>query len=194
MRGAKNIKRQAILDAAYRAFTLYGFKRTSMDDIAHQTGVSRASLYSHFANKEEIFRSLSVVLHEEALGNAEQCLKDGSASLADRIQGALAAKLGRLHSIVAESPHGAEIIDENSRLCGDIESSSSARLRAILVAALKAGAASGEINLKGAGLTPASAAELLQLSAAGLKQGAADPSTFNTRIHKLIRVFFAGLN
>ena len=79
-------KRESILAGAQVQFSRYGFRRTSMEDIAKETGVSRASLYSYFENKEEIFRDLSIVLHEEALGNAERILKDetGRKSLEER--------------------------------------------------------------------------------------------------------------
>src|SRR5581483_4919217 len=60
----------AILAAAFARFTHYGFRRTSMEDIADEAGVSRAALYLHFRNKEELFRSLSQALHEEALAGA----------------------------------------------------------------------------------------------------------------------------
>lgn len=186
-------KQQAILDAAFRVFSLYGYRRTSMDDIAKETGVSRASLYAHFANKEEIFRSLSLALHEAALAEAERALKDRGAGLADRVEAALAAKLGRLHGVLAGSPHGAEIMDENSRLCGDVVSSSSSRLQAMLATAFRAAVRSGEIDLERAALTPKTAAELVYLAASGLKREADEPSMLADRLHRFVRVFFAGL-
>jgi len=188
-------RRQAILSAALVQFSRYGFRRTSMEDIARQTGVSRASLYSYFENKEEIFRNLSVALHEEALGSAERILKDdtGRESLEARVEDALVAKVGRMHELVAESPHGSEILDENSRLCGDVVSSSADRFQQMLAAALLAGARRGEIDLKAAGLTSNAAAELIRLAANGLKQSAENPKVFRGRLRKFVRVFFAGL-
>lgn len=54
-----DFKRESILSTAQVQFSRYGFMRTSMEDIAKETDVSRASLYSYFENKEEIFRSRS---------------------------------------------------------------------------------------------------------------------------------------
>ncbi len=48
-------KRQAILDNAYRLFRAQGFDGTSMADIASLVGGSKATLYSHFPSKEELF-------------------------------------------------------------------------------------------------------------------------------------------
>jgi len=48
-------KRQVILDSAYRLFRARGFDGTSMTDITTQVGGSKATLYSHFPSKEELF-------------------------------------------------------------------------------------------------------------------------------------------
>ena len=63
-------RRDAILDAAYQAFARYGYRRTSMEEIARGTGMSRASLYLQFANKEEIFRALVERVHGEAVATS----------------------------------------------------------------------------------------------------------------------------
>ena len=51
-------KRVAILDAAGRLFLQLGFDRTTMDAIAAEAEVSKLTLYSHFADKEGLFRAL----------------------------------------------------------------------------------------------------------------------------------------
>jgi len=48
-------KRRAILEKAYRLFRAQGFDGTSMADITSQVGGSKATLYSHFPSKEELF-------------------------------------------------------------------------------------------------------------------------------------------
>ncbi|TDR77852.1 TetR/AcrR family transcriptional regulator [Paludibacterium purpuratum] len=50
-----NAKRQAILDTAYRLFLAQGYDNTSMSEITTQVGGSKATLYHHFASKEELF-------------------------------------------------------------------------------------------------------------------------------------------
>ena len=67
-------KRESIIRAAHAQFCRYGYRKTSMEDIAGELGISRASLYSYFKNKDEIFRSVSIWLHERAMADAEQCL------------------------------------------------------------------------------------------------------------------------
>ena len=48
-------KAESILAAAKRAFLAAGFAAVSMDAIAREAGVSKATVYAHFAGKEELF-------------------------------------------------------------------------------------------------------------------------------------------
>ena len=50
-------RRAAILEAASAVFLRYGFKKTSMDDLARAAGLSRQGLYLHFATKEDLFKA-----------------------------------------------------------------------------------------------------------------------------------------
>lgn len=51
----RDAKRQAILDTAYRLFLTQGFDKTSVDQITASVGGSKATIYSHFSSKEELF-------------------------------------------------------------------------------------------------------------------------------------------
>jgi AcrR family transcriptional regulator len=46
----------AVLDAAIGVFARFGYRKTSMEDVARAAGISRQGLYLSFANKEELFR------------------------------------------------------------------------------------------------------------------------------------------
>jgi len=48
-------KRQTILGTAYRLFRTRGFDGTSMSEITTEVGGSKATIYSHFSSKEELF-------------------------------------------------------------------------------------------------------------------------------------------
>jgi AcrR family transcriptional regulator len=49
-------RQSVVLDAAVSVFARFGYRKTSMDDVARAAGVSRQGLYLSFANKEELFR------------------------------------------------------------------------------------------------------------------------------------------
>lgn len=51
----RNTKRQAILDIANRLFRTQGFDKTSVSEITAQVGGSKATIYSYFPSKEELF-------------------------------------------------------------------------------------------------------------------------------------------
>ena len=48
-------KRKAILEAATTVFLRNGYLGTSMDEIAASAGVSKQTIYKHFADKERLF-------------------------------------------------------------------------------------------------------------------------------------------
>src|SRR3954468_12981990 len=48
-------KAEAVLAAAEGAFLATGFGAVSMDTIAREAGVSKATVYAHFAGKAELF-------------------------------------------------------------------------------------------------------------------------------------------
>ena len=185
-------RREALLDAAHAAFARTGFRRTSMEDVAREAGVSRAALYLHFRNKEEIFRSLSERLHREALAGAEAALAEGG-PIGERVLRALEAKGLRFLEIVAATPHGAELVETSSRVCGDIAAAKEERFAKLLADALRRAGADGELALERAGLSAAAAAELLVQASRGVKASAASPAAYRRRLADLVRVLLAGL-
>ena len=47
--------REAVLDAALRLLGRSGYRKTTLDDLAQESGIARRSIYVHFTSKEEIF-------------------------------------------------------------------------------------------------------------------------------------------
>lgn len=47
--------RQAITDAAVKLFSDKGFEKTSIEDIARGAGIGKATVYTYFSTKDEIF-------------------------------------------------------------------------------------------------------------------------------------------
>ena len=48
-------KQAVILDAARKRFAYYGFSKVTMDEIAADVGLGKASLYYYFPTKEGLF-------------------------------------------------------------------------------------------------------------------------------------------
>lgn len=184
--------RERILDAAFARFSRYGFRRTSMADIAAEAGVSRAALYLQFRNKEEIFRSLSQQLHDEALAGAAAAMR-GDQPLADRLRAAVEAQSLRFVEIAFASPHGGELLDERNRLCGDQPAETERRFRQLLTRLFRQAAQGGAIDLGSVGVSAGEAADLFLRSVAGLKGPGVTVDAYRRRLAALVRVFVAGL-
>ncbi|MFG2004214.1 TetR/AcrR family transcriptional regulator [Spirillospora sp. NPDC048911] len=60
-------KRKDILDAAFSVFTREGYPQARVDQIAAEAGVAKATVYSHFGDKETLFRQTIAALSERAL-------------------------------------------------------------------------------------------------------------------------------
>jgi AcrR family transcriptional regulator len=184
--------RERILAAAFTLFGRYGFKRTSMEDIASEAGLSRAALYLQFRNKEEIFRDLASGLHEQGLSDAESALKSAQ-PLAERLRAAVEAKTLRMIEIAYASPHGSELMDEKNRLCGDLATESEQRFQEMLTATFSQANEDGEVDLAVAGLTAPEAADVFAHAVMGLKGGDVTVDAYRARLASLVRVFVAGL-
>ncbi len=65
-----NAKRQVILDTAYRLFRTQGFDKTSVSQITAEVGGSKATIYSHFSSKEELFVACMASTSEGFIRNA----------------------------------------------------------------------------------------------------------------------------
>lgn len=104
----ESAKLQHIREAALDAFLVFGFKRTSMEDIARNAGMSRAALYLHFKNKGEIYCSVVAGIYEQSSHRFEGAL-DPKGAVAETVAKALRAKDDGLMARVLASPHGAEI-------------------------------------------------------------------------------------
>ena len=51
-------KKEEILEAATNLFAVYGYAKTTLDDIAKMLGMKKTSLYYYFESKEQLFREI----------------------------------------------------------------------------------------------------------------------------------------
>src|SRR5260370_7766636 len=67
-RGEPGGKAETILAAAERTFLASGFGAVTMDAIAREAGVSKATVYAHFTGKEELFGAIVARVSERRFG------------------------------------------------------------------------------------------------------------------------------
>ncbi|KQW27997.1 hypothetical protein ASE36_16190 [Rhizobium sp. Root274] len=117
--GNADERRALILQAAYGTFVSYGFKRTTMDDIAQAVGLSRPALYIHFRNKQDIFRGLMLAMMEDTRLKVSACLRQ-ALPLSEAIALALHEGIIVPHQKILETAHGAELFDTSHEFAADL--------------------------------------------------------------------------
>ena len=55
---ARKMRQERILDGALEVFKTKGLERSTMEEIAEESGFAKASLYYYFQSKEEVFSSI----------------------------------------------------------------------------------------------------------------------------------------
>ncbi|WP_042476633.1 TetR/AcrR family transcriptional regulator [Bacillus ndiopicus] len=58
-------RRQEILEAATKSFSLFGYKGTTMEQVAKIANVGKGTIYTFFSNKEEILKEVVLSLIKE---------------------------------------------------------------------------------------------------------------------------------
>src|SRR5512135_3044679 len=77
-------KEQAIVGVANKRFAYYGYSKTTMDEIARDLGMGKASLYYYFPTKESLFRAVIVAEQNEFTARADGLIT-GPGTASDKI-------------------------------------------------------------------------------------------------------------
>jgi AcrR family transcriptional regulator len=96
----------SILEAGFELFRHYGFKKTTMGEIAKRAGVSRPTLYARYESKEHIFAAVVEHYVGELAREVEERAAD-VATLHDKL--AIAFEVGMVR------PHEASRADSFKR-------------------------------------------------------------------------------
>jgi len=51
----RNLRKKRIINGALKVFNEAGIEKTTMDEIAHESGFGKATLYYYFSSKDEVF-------------------------------------------------------------------------------------------------------------------------------------------
>lgn len=189
---ADDSKTKAILMAAFETFRMYGFRRTSMEDIAKAAGMSRAALYQHFKNKQDIQRGMTVAYYQDVAVRVRAALaQDGS--VADLLTAAYAEHAGEAFKTLLESPHGDELLDAQNTESSDLATRGQEDVAQEYASWLAAETASGRVDLGHFGGDPAHVAQVMGQALYGLKTGGKDYAAFDQRRNTLAAMFAQAL-
>jgi TetR/AcrR family transcriptional regulator, regulator of autoinduction and epiphytic fitness len=191
-RGDPGSRRAAILDAALRLFGQYGYRRTSMDDIAREAEIAKGTIYLSFSSKDDVFRALSEDLVGRMLDGA-RAAKQQPGSMEDRLVAMSEAWFGSYFETIHRSPHADELMDSKHRLSSDLVREASEQYRRLVGEVLEDAVGNGELRLASFNLGADAAAELLIAAAKGLESSVETPAEYHRRLAELVRVVVAGL-
>jgi AcrR family transcriptional regulator len=178
---------------ALEVFGRYGFRKTSMDEIARSADISRQGLYLHFANKEALFRAAIRQELDTALGDVSRCLNEEGVGLERRTVAALDAWLGRYVGSMLAFDIG-NLLQNRAMQLGDLVDPAIAAFDAQLAAAIAA--AMSEYDRRRLGVNPEEIAGALHTVTQGAKYlsnaRAESREEFVARLTAAVRVVFAG--
>ena len=107
-------RRQAILEAAATLFLKHGLRGTSMEAIAREARIAKATLYAYFDDKDAVFGVLVETLIARWRHDFLAALT-GDGDVVQRVSAALVAKHKGAMQLLAGSPHAAELYGEHDR-------------------------------------------------------------------------------
>lgn len=103
--------RDNILNAAKNRFGHYGFKKTSMAEIAKDCDMSAANIYRHFSGKDDIIAALTTdIFAEEEKQLAKLCATDFPDS-SSKLHSFFMEALVQSHRYVTKKPRMKEMVD-----------------------------------------------------------------------------------
>ncbi len=185
-------KRRRALAAALAVFGRYGYRRTTMEDIAAEAGMSRPALYLLFRNKKDIFRSAAADLCSAGIQGVDDVLRGGR-PFAQQLVDALILRHAQPFRLIAGLAHGDELLSLNGSIAGDIMAAADHRAAALFAAAFERADANGDISLKRSNLPPDRLAALILAAASGLKAGAASPDAYEQSLRDMAALFLAAV-
>ncbi|HYI01807.1 TetR/AcrR family transcriptional regulator [Hyalangium sp.] len=188
-RSLDDARQRRLLDAALTVFMRYGYRKTSMDEVARAAQVSRQGLYLHFATKEELFRATLQHTVESSLAAATAALGDSSLRLEARLVRAFDETTGRYVGMMGAG--ASDLAEVGGELVGPLI----ARYEGLFLDAVaKVLRASGLVAAyKATGLTARQLADTLHATARGLKYSSTNREAFVAGMTVAVRAMCAPL-
>jgi AcrR family transcriptional regulator len=177
-----DVRRRHLLDVALATFLRFGFRKTSMEEVARAAGMSRQGLYLHFPTKDELFGE--VVRHGLATGldAAHAELRNSAATLEARLLGAFDAWIGRFVGMA-----GGEVVDLQEAIVqyGPLIAEHDEQFVDAVARVLRASPVA--TACKPAGITARQLADTLVATARGLKHSCRTQPEFRERMAIALR-------
>ena len=177
-------RHDALLRTALGVFARFGYRKTSMDEIARAAGLSRQGLYLRFHSKEELFREMVTHLLGSSLRSATAVLSDATRPIRERLVQGFDAWAGWYADMV-HGPGVGELLEASATLVQPVIDDHEARFERELVKAIRAsGLAAAHAP---SGVSARQLAQTLQAVSRGLKHMVSARAAFVEGIDRAVR-------
>lgn len=127
---------QQIIEAATSVFVRYGFRRTTMGDIAEAAGISRPALYLRFCNKEKVFESSMAEFMARTLAEIERGLPERPTPL-EQLRFAFECWIVQPYRMMQGSPDARDLASCGLAFAEDVKAKGFAAFEGLLVPILR---------------------------------------------------------
>jgi AcrR family transcriptional regulator len=182
-------RRAAILELAKGVFLRYGYKKTSMDDIARAAGLSRQGLYLHFATKDDLFKAVVQQVLATTRAASQSALARTDLAIDERLLAAFAAMHGEVIA-QRDAEHLDELLTTAAQMVGPVVETLEQDFAADIAGVLGDGGIAARWST--AGVSARDLAEQLCATSYGLKHHATSPAEYLDRMRIAIRLVCQG--
>jgi len=176
----------AILDAALPVFLRYGYRKTSMQDVAAAADISRQGLYLHFPGKEQLFRAAAIHHFARGLAAAREALA-GDAPLTERVPEAFDIWMGQFVGIA--STDASDLAEVGHALIGADVQVFEAQFAALLTQAIEGSSVASALATRG--ISAAECAQMLLAVGRGSKHSVTTRAEFRAQLALATRILCA---
>jgi AcrR family transcriptional regulator len=116
----ENARYKRAIRTAEELFKKLGFRAVTMELVAREANVAKATLYSHFKNKDELYLAVCARMANILRGSVEQALTKPGATLDARLADAVMAKHRPVFTLIRRSAHAAELFSYTHSVAAEI--------------------------------------------------------------------------
>ena len=122
--------------AAEELFKKVGFRAVTMELVAREANIAKATLYSYFKNKDELYVEVSARLARLMKSGIEAALTKADTPLDERLIEAVLSKHRLVFALVRKSPHATELMSYTHTVAGHVWTDLDKDILALFKAAL----------------------------------------------------------
>lgn len=185
--------RETILDAAQARLIRFGYHKTTMAEIADDTGMSAANLYRYFANKQDIVAECAARCMDERLERLRAIARDPKRSPVEKLARYALELVDDSHALAGTDSMIGELVDNIARERPAILHAKNAIHYALLGEILNAGNDSGDFAVKDVEACARYLHSAFIMFEVPLFVGLFDRQEFNDRANGLVALLVDGL-